>query len=128
MIWLARRQVPRKLSEVDSYPMVVADRVLDAMAEALAAVTFAAHVSPLASRIDAIRARILAEAKTHRWPIAESQLDDRHIVRRMVLAPPVLSLGDRPSECLVEPTVGSAGWRLRRGDREFALCAPGASR
>ncbi len=63
----------------------LADRVLDAMAEAAAAVSFVAYVSPLASRIEAIRTRILSEAKTHGWPVAESQLDDRHIVRRMVL-------------------------------------------
>lgn len=63
----------------------LADRVLDAMAEAAAAVNFAPYVSPLAGRIDAIRSKILAEAKAHRWPIAVSQLDDRHIVRRMVL-------------------------------------------
>jgi len=61
------------------------DRVLDAMAEAAATVTFAAYVSPLAARIETIRGRILAEARAHDWPIAEAQLDDRHIVRRMVL-------------------------------------------
>ncbi len=63
----------------------LADRVLDAMAEASAAVGFAPYVSPLAGRIEAIRNRIMAEAKRHSWPIAGSQLDDRHIVRRMVL-------------------------------------------
>ena len=74
----------------------LADRVLDAMAEASAAVSFAAYVSPLASRIEAIRARILAEAKTHGWPIAESQLDDRHIVRRMVLKRVVYGVDKNP--------------------------------
>jgi hypothetical protein len=63
----------------------LADRVLDAMAEAAAAINFAPYVSPLAGRIEDIRSKILAEAKAHRWPIAVSQLDDRHIVRRMVL-------------------------------------------
>src|SRR6202040_2059775 len=48
-------------------------------------VPFAAYVSPLGARIAAIRTKILAEAKANNWPIAESQLDDRHIVRRMVL-------------------------------------------
>jgi hypothetical protein len=42
----------------------LADRVLDAMAEASAAVSFAAYKSPLAGRIEAIRTRILAAAKT----------------------------------------------------------------
>src|SRR3546814_2035416 len=55
----------------------LADRVLEAMAEASAAVDFAPYVSPLADRIETIRARILAEAKAHGWPVAESQLDDR---------------------------------------------------
>jgi hypothetical protein len=63
----------------------LAERVLVAMAEASASVSFASYTSPLAGRIEAIRARILAEAKSHGWPIALSQLDDRHIVRRMVL-------------------------------------------
>jgi hypothetical protein len=74
----------------------LADRVLDAMAEASAAVSFAPYISPLASRIDAIRVKILAEAKTHGWPIAESQLDDRHIVRRMVLKRVVYGVDKNP--------------------------------
>jgi hypothetical protein len=63
----------------------LADRVLDAMAEAAAAGSFVQYASPLGTRIETIRARILSEAKKHGWPISEAQLDDRHIVRRMVL-------------------------------------------
>jgi hypothetical protein len=74
----------------------LADRVLDAMAEAAAVADFAGYVSPLASRIEAIRARILTEAKTHRWPISEAQLDDRQIVRRMVLKRVVYGLDKNP--------------------------------
>ncbi len=74
----------------------LSDRVLDAMAEASAAVPFAPYVSPLADRIEAIRARILSEAKIHGWPIAESQLDDRHIVRRMVLKRVVYGVDKNP--------------------------------
>ena len=48
------------------------------------------------SRIEAIRAKILAEAKAHGWPIAESQLDDRHIVRRMVLKRVVYGVDKNP--------------------------------
>src|SRR5207248_9787370 len=40
--------------------------------------------------------RILAGAKAHRWPIAESQLDDRHIVRRMVLKRVVYGIDKNP--------------------------------
>ena len=46
--------------------------------------------------IEAIRAKILAEAKTHGWPIAEGQLDDRHIVRRMVLKRVVYGVDKNP--------------------------------
>src|SRR6202022_239438 len=63
----------------------LADEVLAAMAEAVALVEWGDYVSPLASRIAAVRAKILGEAHVHKWPIVESQLDDRHIVRRMVL-------------------------------------------
>ena len=49
---------------------------------------------PAASQ--AIRARILAEAKAHGWPIAEAQLDDRHIVRRMVLKRVVYGVDKNP--------------------------------
>lgn len=65
----------------------LADRVLAAMAEATARVAWTAtpYVSPLAPRIAAIRARILEQARNRSWPIAEEQLDDRHVVRRMIL-------------------------------------------
>lgn len=74
----------------------LADRVLDAMAEAPAVVSFIPYVSPLAARIQAIRSKILAEAKTHGWPVPESQLDDRHIVRRMVLKRVVYGVDKNP--------------------------------
>jgi hypothetical protein len=74
----------------------LSDRVLLAMAEASAAVTFATYISPLAARIAAIRTKILAEAKAHGWPIAEAQLDDRHIVRRMVLKRVVYGVDKNP--------------------------------
>jgi hypothetical protein len=74
----------------------LSDRVLDAMAEASAAVNFAAYVSPLAARIEAIRSKILAEATAHDWPIAEAQLDDRQIVRRMVLKRVVYGIDKNP--------------------------------
>lgn len=63
----------------------LADRVLAAMAEAQVAVTWGEYTSPLAERIAAIRERILEQARAHSWPIVEDQLDDRHVVRRMIL-------------------------------------------
>ena len=74
----------------------LADAVLAAMAEAAAAVTFADYVSPLAERIAVIRAKIASEARVHRWPIVEAQLDDRHIVRRMVLKRVVYGVDKNP--------------------------------
>lgn len=43
------------------------------------------YASPLVERIAALRADILARATEHGWPIVAEQLDDPHIVRRMVL-------------------------------------------
>ncbi|MEO5655942.1 MAG: hypothetical protein ABIR00_08180, partial [Nitrosospira sp.] len=42
-------------------------------------------VSPLIDRIQDIRSRILNAAHQYRWTVTEAQLDDRHIVRRMIL-------------------------------------------
>ena len=63
----------------------LADQVITAMAEAQALVTFADYVSPLIARIAAIRRTILRNAEERGWTIDPEQLDDRHIVRRMVL-------------------------------------------
>jgi len=43
------------------------------------------YTSPLVGRIATLRADILARATEHGWPIVAEQLDDPHIVRRMVL-------------------------------------------
>lgn len=63
----------------------LADRVITAMAEAQALVMFGDYVSPLIARIAAIRTTILRNAEERGWTIDHEQLDDRHIVRRMVL-------------------------------------------
>jgi hypothetical protein len=63
----------------------LADQVNTAIAEAQAAVTCGTYVSPLIARIAAIRATILRNAEERAWTIDPDQLDDRHIVRRMVL-------------------------------------------
>jgi 16S rRNA G1207 methylase RsmC len=74
----------------------LADKVLAAMAESAALVDWAAYVSPLAARIATIREKILRQARTHKWPIVESQLDDRHVVRRMVLKRVVYGVDKNP--------------------------------
>ena len=63
----------------------LADAVLRSMAEATELVTWSDYVSPLSKRIADIRERILSQAEARRWLNIESQLDDRRIVRRMVL-------------------------------------------
>jgi len=63
----------------------LADQVIAAMAEAEALVTFADYVSPLIARIESIRNTILRNADERGWTIDPEQLDDRHIVRRMIL-------------------------------------------
>jgi len=65
----------------------MADQVIAAMAEAEAEVPseWGDYTSPLGERIDTIRNTILANAESRNWTIDEQQLDDRHIIRRMVL-------------------------------------------
>ena len=67
----------------------LADRVLEAMADAPLAVSFAGddhpYESPLVERLASIRERILDLAKQRHWKVDEAQLDDKHLVRRMIL-------------------------------------------
>lgn len=63
----------------------LADQVITAMAEAEALVTWCHYVSPLADRIEAIRNTILGNAEQRGWTVDPGQLDDRHIIRRMIL-------------------------------------------
>ena len=72
----------------------LADRVIMAMAEAEASVD--GYISPLTERIDGIRNTIMANAKDRGWTIDADQLDDRHIVRRMVLKRCVYGVDKNP--------------------------------
>lgn len=63
----------------------LADRVLAAIAEASAVVTWGTYTSPLLARVAAVRDRILAASRIHGWPVTPEQLDDRHVIRRMIL-------------------------------------------
>ena len=65
----------------------MADQVIAAMAEAEldAPEEWGDYISPLGERVDTIRNTILANADEREWTINEEQLDDRHIIRRMVL-------------------------------------------
>ena len=72
----------------------LADRVIEAMAEAEAALD--GYASPLNKRIEEIRATIKANAEAGRWRVDEAQLDDRHIIRRMVLKRCVYGVDKNP--------------------------------
>jgi hypothetical protein len=63
----------------------LADQVITAMAEAEAIVSWGDYASPLGSRIEVIRNTILGNAEARGWTVDPAQLDDRHIIRRMVL-------------------------------------------
>ncbi|MYB05781.1 MAG: restriction endonuclease [Gemmatimonadetes bacterium] len=72
----------------------VADRVIEAMAEAEAVVE--GYLSPLAERIEGIRNTIMDNAEDRGWTFDPGQLDDRHIVRRMVLKRCVYGVDKNP--------------------------------
>lgn len=63
----------------------MADQVIIAMAETEMMVEWADYISPLADRIEGIRNTILGNAEERNWTVDPEQLDDRHIIRRMVL-------------------------------------------
>jgi hypothetical protein len=63
----------------------LADRVISAMADAQAEIGFYDYISPLIARVAAIRNTIMSNAIERGWTIDFDQLDDRHIIRRMVL-------------------------------------------
>lgn len=61
------------------------ERVLASMADVEAMVEFGDYKSPLGERIENIRNRILGNAEERGWTMDDDQLDDRHIVKRMIL-------------------------------------------
>ncbi len=61
------------------------DEVLTAQQEAAALVPWGEYRSPLADTIDAMRAQIMAQAAANGWAVRAEHLDDRHLVRRIVL-------------------------------------------
>ena len=65
----------------------MADQTITAMADAEHEVPeeWGDYISPLSDRIDTIRNTILANAEERKWTINDDQLDDRHIIRRMIL-------------------------------------------
>lgn len=74
----------------------LADHIIEAMAEAEASVEWGDYASPLAERIEAIRNTIMGNAEARGWTVDEDQLDDRHIIRRMVLKRCVYGVDKNP--------------------------------
>lgn len=74
----------------------ISDHIIDAMAEAEVQVTWGDYISPLAERIEAIRNTIMGNAEARGWSVNEDQLDDRHIIRRMVLKRCVYGVDKNP--------------------------------
>ncbi|PIW28291.1 MAG: restriction endonuclease [Rhodospirillales bacterium CG15_BIG_FIL_POST_REV_8_21_14_020_66_15] len=72
----------------------LADQIITALADAEAAVED--YVSPLSDRIDDIRRRIMANAEERGWTVDDDQLDDRHIIRRMILKRCVYGVDKNP--------------------------------
>lgn len=109
------------------------DHVLDAMAEVAVASAALDHRSPLADEIVKTRNRILGNARAANWAIEEAQLDDRHIVRRMVLKRCIYGVDKNPMAVELAKvalwlhtfTVGAplsfVDHHLRAGDSLFGL-------
>ncbi len=72
----------------------LSDHVITAMAESEAA--WEGYLSPLNERIDNIRNTIIDNAEKQGWTVDPSQLDDRHIIRRMVLKRCVYGVDKNP--------------------------------
>ena len=82
----------------------LSDRVIEAMAAAPEDEKAETHsapgpngaTAPVAERVEAIRATIRENAHRGGWQLEESQLDDRHIVRRLVLKRCVYGVDKNP--------------------------------
>ena len=85
----------------------LADRVLEAITTATHWVNvqpWAAHLvgsgrpwqSPVLARMAHIRRSIKTTAKDHGWAVTDAQLDDRHIVRRMILKKCIFGVDKNP--------------------------------
>ena len=72
------------------------DQVIATMAESESLVTWSEYVPPLDSPIDDIRTLIRGNGVRNGWTIGSDQLDDRHIVRRMVLKRCVYGVDKNP--------------------------------
>jgi hypothetical protein len=67
----------------------LADEVLTAISEVPSLVAWASaeqpYRSPITARIERLREEIRRSAQENNWPVPDEQLDDRHLVRRVIL-------------------------------------------
>lgn len=114
------------------------DATLAAQQEAAAGVAWGEYASPLGTTIETIRTHIQAQAQAHGWEVREDQLDDRHLVRRIVLKRVIYGVDANPmavelarlSLWLHSFTVGAPlsflDHHLRTGDSLFGEFVAGA--
>lgn len=76
----------------------MADKVIKAMGEAEQIVSWSdePYISPVADEIVKIRDEISHQARQNRWPYVDEHLEDRHIIRRMVLKRCVYGVDKNP--------------------------------
>ncbi len=72
----------------------LSDQVIASIAEAEA--RWKDYISPLSWRIDEIRYTIVGNAETRHWIFDPTQLDDRHIIRRIVLKRCIFGIDKNP--------------------------------
>jgi hypothetical protein len=63
----------------------LADEVLTAITEAPNLVSWTNYRSPFAERLEALRGHIREQATANNWTFRDEHLDDRHLVRRIIL-------------------------------------------
>ncbi|WP_439545297.1 Eco57I restriction-modification methylase domain-containing protein [Sandarakinorhabdus sp.] len=74
----------------------LADATLAAMAEAPDLVAWGEYASPLGARLEAVRLRIRELAEANGWAVRDEQLDQRQLVRRMILKRVIYGVDKNP--------------------------------
>ena len=72
------------------------DYLADKVITAIAYVEDENYSSPIVQRIEKIRSKILQNAKKKHWTVKEEQLDDKNIIRRMILKRCVFGVDKNP--------------------------------
>lgn len=70
------------------------DQVIACMAETEA--RWDGYISPLLARMDDIRNTIMGNAEKHNWTFDPTQLDDRHVIRRIILKRCIFGVDKNP--------------------------------